>query len=63
MMICPPPHCVMYHVIMAGNIACKMLQFAKLLIADVRFDLKSNWIFKSQERIKIQVSDKTRHIL
>jgi hypothetical protein len=32
---------VIGHGIMAGNIARKMSQFAKLPIADVRFDLKS----------------------
>ncbi len=32
---------VIGHGIVAGNISCKMLRFAKSPIADVRFDLKS----------------------
>ncbi len=51
------------HGIIAGNIAPKCHNLLKLLIPDVRLDLKSNRIIKSQNRFKIQVSGKTRHIL
>jgi hypothetical protein len=35
---------VIGHAILAGNIACKMLQFAKELIVDVSNDIQSSWI-------------------
>jgi hypothetical protein len=40
---------VIGHGIVVGNISRKMSQFAKLPIADVRFDLKSNRIFEYRE--------------
>jgi hypothetical protein len=54
---------VIDHGIMAGNKLAKCHDLLKLLIADVRFDLKSNRIFGSQNRFEIQVSGKTHHIL
>jgi hypothetical protein len=36
---------VMGHGIIVGNIVCKFCNLLKSLIADVRFDLKSNQIF------------------
>jgi hypothetical protein len=50
----PPPINVIGHGIMAGNITCKCCDLLKPPSADVRFDLKSNRIFKSQDGFEIQ---------
>ncbi len=54
---------VIGHGIMGSKKLAKYCDSLKLLIADVRFDLKSNWIFESQNRLEIQASGKRHHIL
>ncbi len=53
---------VIGHGVMTGNIARLMLRFAKSLIADVRFDLKSHRTFESRNGCKMQVGGKTCHV-